>query len=149
MGRSPTFRQEVSVTLASTKYHCAVGATSIIALVLASKFVNPSSDDDFAKNLPLFHSTISAAATVRRLDMAEFPVKCRHCDPAPCQQACPTGAIYRDASFDLVLIDAEKCTSCAICAMVGPFDALIRASPSCRTIGELHRAARRQRNSRY
>ena len=27
-----------------------------------------------------------------------FPNKCRHCDPAPCQEVCIAGAIKRDAS---------------------------------------------------
>jgi carbon-monoxide dehydrogenase iron sulfur subunit len=53
-----------------------------------------------------------------------FPNKCRHCDPAPCQQVCPTGAIYRDADHDVVLIDARRCIGCAMCAMVCPFDVL-------------------------
>lgn len=53
-----------------------------------------------------------------------FPNKCRHCDPAPCQQVCPTAAIYRDAAHDVVLIDASKCIGCAMCAMVCPFDVL-------------------------
>lgn len=53
-----------------------------------------------------------------------FPNKCRHCDPAPCQQVCPTGAIHRDASHDAVLIDAGKCIACAMCAMVCPFDVI-------------------------
>jgi carbon-monoxide dehydrogenase iron sulfur subunit len=55
---------------------------------------------------------------------SSFPVKCRHCDPAPCQQVCPTGAIFRDSSLDLELIDVGKCINCAMCAMVCPFDAL-------------------------
>ena len=53
-----------------------------------------------------------------------FPNKCRHCDPAPCQQVCPTGAIYRDAVHEVVLIDTSKCIACAMCAMVCPFDVL-------------------------
>jgi anaerobic carbon-monoxide dehydrogenase iron sulfur subunit len=53
-----------------------------------------------------------------------FPNKCRHCDPAPCQQVCPTGAIYRDPVHDVVLIDEAKCIGCAMCAMVCPFDVL-------------------------
>jgi carbon-monoxide dehydrogenase iron sulfur subunit len=53
-----------------------------------------------------------------------FPNKCRHCDPAPCLQVCPTGAIFRDPDHDAVLIDAAKCIGCAMCAMVCPFDVL-------------------------
>jgi len=53
-----------------------------------------------------------------------FPNKCRHCDPAPCQQVCPTGAISRDGEHDLVLIDPGKCIACGMCAMVCPFDAV-------------------------
>ena len=53
-----------------------------------------------------------------------FPNKCRHCDPAPCLQVCPTGAIYRDPDHDVVLIDTNKCIGCAMCAMVCPFDVL-------------------------
>jgi anaerobic carbon-monoxide dehydrogenase iron sulfur subunit len=53
-----------------------------------------------------------------------FPTKCRHCDPAPCLQVCPTGAIFRDRDHDVVLIDVDRCIGCAMCAMVCPFDVL-------------------------
>ena len=53
-----------------------------------------------------------------------FPNRCRHCDPAPCLQVCPTGAIYWDVSHELVLIDEKKCIGCAMCAVVCPFDVL-------------------------
>lgn len=53
-----------------------------------------------------------------------FPNKCRHCDPAPCQLVCPTGAIYRDRDHDAVLIDLSRCIACAMCAMVCPFDVI-------------------------
>ncbi len=52
------------------------------------------------------------------------PSRCRHCDPAPCEQVCPTGAMARDVSHDLVLVDVHKCIACAMCAMVCPFDAV-------------------------
>jgi carbon-monoxide dehydrogenase iron sulfur subunit len=51
-----------------------------------------------------------------------FPNKCRHCDPAPCEAVCPTGAISRDG--DIVLVDGNKCITCAMCAMVCPFDVI-------------------------
>ena len=53
-----------------------------------------------------------------------FPNKCRHCNPAPCQQVCPTAAILRDPERDMVLIDPAKCIACAMCAMVCPFDVI-------------------------
>jgi carbon-monoxide dehydrogenase iron sulfur subunit len=59
-----------------------------------------------------------------RFPFTSFAVKCRHCNPAPCQRACPTGAIFRDPEQDLVLIDPTKCIACAMCAMVCPFDAV-------------------------
>ena len=53
-----------------------------------------------------------------------YPNRCRHCDPAPCLQVCPTGAISRDADEDLVLVDQSRCIACAMCAIVCPFDAV-------------------------
>jgi carbon-monoxide dehydrogenase iron sulfur subunit len=53
-----------------------------------------------------------------------FPNKCRHCDPAPCMSVCPTGAISRDAELGMVIVDGQKCITCAMCAMVCPFDVL-------------------------
>lgn len=53
-----------------------------------------------------------------------FPNKCRHCDPAPCMSVCPTGAISRDAELGMVVVDGTKCITCAMCAMVCPFDVL-------------------------
>jgi carbon-monoxide dehydrogenase iron sulfur subunit len=53
-----------------------------------------------------------------------YPSRCRHCDPAPCQQVCPTSAITRDADEGVVLVNPRTCIGCAMCAMVCPFDAL-------------------------
>lgn len=55
---------------------------------------------------------------------SSIPSRCRHCDPAPCVGACPTGAMHRDDTEGLVLADAAKCIACAMCAMVCPFDAI-------------------------
>lgn len=53
-----------------------------------------------------------------------FPNKCRNCDPAPCMNICPTGATSRDPDLGIVLIDTSKCITCAMCAIVCPFDVL-------------------------
>jgi carbon-monoxide dehydrogenase iron sulfur subunit len=50
-----------------------------------------------------------------------FPNRCRHCDPAPCMQVCPTEALYRDQETGSVVTDYGKCIDCAVCAMACPF----------------------------
>jgi carbon-monoxide dehydrogenase iron sulfur subunit len=56
-----------------------------------------------------------------------FPNKCRHCDPAPCQEVCIAGAISRSAARGTVEIDAHRCIRCAMCAMACPFGVLTYA----------------------
>lgn len=50
-----------------------------------------------------------------------FPNKCRHCDPAPCEMACLTKAIFREPSTGTVLINPDRCINCGMCAMACPF----------------------------
>jgi len=50
-----------------------------------------------------------------------FPNRCRHCEPAPCMQVCPTGSLYRDETTGSVLVDYLKCIRCTVCAMACPF----------------------------
>ncbi|OPY05774.1 MAG: Iron-sulfur protein [Syntrophus sp. PtaB.Bin001] len=50
-----------------------------------------------------------------------FPNKCRHCEPAPCEMACITKAIYREAGSGIVLINRDRCINCGMCAMACPF----------------------------
>lgn len=57
-----------------------------------------------------------------------FPNRCRHCDPAPCMQVCPTGALVRDAPTGSVGIAYPRCIGCAVCAMACPFG-IIRFGP--------------------
>lgn len=54
-----------------------------------------------------------------------FPNKCRHCNPAPCQMACPTAAISRLSDHpEIVNINQNKCIACGMCAIVCPFDVI-------------------------
>ncbi len=53
-----------------------------------------------------------------------FPVRCQHCEDAPCLMACPTGAIYRDQASGAILLDEGRCIGCWMCALVCPFGAI-------------------------
>jgi carbon-monoxide dehydrogenase iron sulfur subunit len=50
-----------------------------------------------------------------------FPNKCRHCDPAPCEMACLTKAIFREDKARAVMINPDRCINCGMCAMACPF----------------------------
>ena len=50
-----------------------------------------------------------------------FPNKCRHCEPAPCQDACMPWAIRDDIAPGLKIVDPTRCIGCGMCAMACPY----------------------------
>jgi carbon-monoxide dehydrogenase iron sulfur subunit len=50
-----------------------------------------------------------------------FALQCRHCDDAPCLEACLTGAMYRDRETGRVLHNPDKCVGCWMCIMACPY----------------------------
>lgn len=53
-------------------------------------------------------------------DVAILPVHCRHCERPACAAACPTGALYRDAS-GFVRRSELLCIGCRTCSIACPF----------------------------
>jgi formate dehydrogenase iron-sulfur subunit len=52
---------------------------------------------------------------------------CKHCVTAPCQQACPTGAIIYN-EFGNVYIQPDICNGCAYCIAACPFGVITRST---------------------
>ncbi|MCK6480495.1 MAG: 4Fe-4S dicluster domain-containing protein [Planctomycetes bacterium] len=66
---------------------------------------------------------------------AVLPVHCRHCEHPACAEACPRGALYRDAS-GFVRRSELLCVGCRTCAIACPFgvipdDLRRHVSPKC------------------
>jgi carbon-monoxide dehydrogenase iron sulfur subunit len=49
------------------------------------------------------------------------PHVCRLCRPAPCLEACPSGALYRDEVTGAVRLRESACTGCGACVEACPF----------------------------
>jgi len=61
---------------------------------------------------------------VKGIFEADVPVTCLQCKKPLCSEACPTGAFYRDAVTNAVMINEEKCIGCGKCAEACPFGTL-------------------------
>ena len=61
---------------------------------------------------------------VKLVETMCLTVGCRHCQPAPCVEACMAGAMTKDFETGEVALDEEKCVGCWMCVMVCPFGAV-------------------------
>jgi Fe-S-cluster-containing dehydrogenase component len=58
-----------------------------------------------------------------KLDFVYRVNLCRHCDDAPCADACPEEAIVK-RSDGMVVMDYDLCTGCQSCISACPYDAI-------------------------
>ena len=70
--------------------------------------------------------TVVPGVQVEESGLVTFAVQCRHCDDAPCIEACITGAMYRDPTTGAVVCEEERCVGCWSCIMVCPAGAVLR-----------------------
>jgi len=73
---------------------------------------------------------------------APTPHQCWHCAQAPCLEACPSGAMQRDAGSGLVRVDRSRCVGCWMCVLACPFGAVIPSADgrhACKCDGCLDR----------
>lgn len=78
----------------------------------------------------LFSALLEIPAPMKRLfvetaESVKMPVLCRHCEDAPCLNACISGCLYKDENGFIRRIK-ERCIGCWTCLMVCPFGVVTR-----------------------
>jgi formate dehydrogenase iron-sulfur subunit len=84
------------------------------------KFIEQFAGDAGGSRIPL---DLAPPHEDRWLMMSDV---CKHCAAAPCQQACPTGAIVYN-EFANVYIQDDVCNGCSYCVAACPFGVITRA----------------------
>jgi len=61
--------------------------------------------------------------TYPEVKRAFTPLRCNHCDNAPCERICPVGALHYLPN-GIVDVDKQRCIGCAACMMACPYGAI-------------------------
>lgn len=70
--------------------------------------------------------SVSPAIRVEKKGGASFALQCRHCEDAPCAEACISGALKRESKTGVVSCDEERCVGCWSCIMACPVGSIAR-----------------------
>lgn len=66
----------------------------------------------------------AAVGEYPNLSKSWIPIACQHCEDAPCQKVCPTGATHTDEE-GRVLVDYDRCIGCRMCMAACPYNARV------------------------
>ena len=104
-------REEYCIGCRLCEIHCLVQHSKSKKIIKAFK-------KEFPRALPRI--------LVEEKGYLSFAIQCRHCEEAPCIEACITGAMYRDEATGAVLCNEDRCIGCWMCIMVCPFGVIKR-----------------------
>ncbi len=71
-------------------------------------------------------SDIIPRLIVEEIGYNSFAIQCRHCQDAPCVEACISGAMQKNKNTGAVVCDENKCVGCWSCIMACPYGVIKR-----------------------
>lgn len=86
------------------------------ACVVACKTENMLPEDVF-----FTRTFVAESGQFPNVKRTYIPTLCNHCEDAPCQKVCPSGATYTRGD-GIVMVDQNKCIGCSACAVACPYD---------------------------
>lgn len=104
-------KEEVCIGCRLCEIHCLVQHSKTKKIIKAFK-------EEYPRALP--------RVLVEERGPLSFALQCRHCDDAPCVEACITGAMQRDEKTGAIINDPDRCIGCWTCIMVCPYGAILR-----------------------
>lgn len=96
------------------------------ACMVACKVANKVPGGQWRNWIKLERTGGDASAGETSVRVHYQPGGCMHCSDAPCLNACPTGATYRDTATGAILVDRSLCIGCGNCIPACPYGARFR-----------------------
>ncbi len=96
--------------------------TGCRACELACFTVHSRRDNPVGKTVGTVTVPVTPRLYLTRFEGGCMPIQCKHCEDAPCLNACAKKAIVR--RDHQVIVDAEKCIGCKDCMQACPFGAI-------------------------
>ncbi|WP_314651845.1 4Fe-4S dicluster domain-containing protein [Slackia exigua] len=80
--------------------------------------------NDVPASMPFVKFSEAESGTYPTASLQVIPSQCMHCEDAPCQTVCPTGATYTNED-GIVCIDHGRCIGCKYCMAACPYRARV------------------------
>lgn len=110
-------KEEVCIGCHLCEIYCAVQHSKSKNIIKAFKFESP-------RPVPKI--------IVEEKGYVSFALQCRHCEDAPCVEACLTGAMRKENGR--IVCHTEKCVGCWTCIMVCPYGVVERDTANGRKV---------------
>lgn len=80
--------------------------------------------NDLLSSMPFVKFSEVETGVYSTASLQVVPSQCMHCEDAPCQAVCPTGATYTNED-GIVCIDHGRCIGCKYCMAACPYQARV------------------------